>query len=164
MKALSIAVALSAVALSGTALATSGFLDSCSNFTLRDLNGVKGRSPLLGASCRVAARNTMAWSQLDLNACFGWSYEDCSFVFPPSSGFTNAVTGCNNTFYGGDMHFGENFGCYGPCVEGGTDECYSVFRLSKCSASSSLSSSPCQNLTHILTDEFIGNNNGKLVC
>lgn len=128
MKATSIGVAIS-LALSGTAFAADGFLESCSNFTLRDLNGVKGRSPLLGASCKVD--DTVAWSQLNLNDCFGWSVDDCGFTFPPSGGFTSTVTGCNNTFYGGDMHFGENFGCYGPCVDTGSDESYDIFVLSK---------------------------------
>lgn len=129
MKSSSIAVTIT-FALSGTALAADGFLESCSNFTLRDLNGVKGRSPLLGASCMV--NDTVAWSQLNLNNCFGWSVDYCGFTFPPSGGFTNTVTGCNNTFYGGDMHFGENFGCYGPCSGGEPDdESYNVFVLGR---------------------------------
>ncbi|KAH8768268.1 hypothetical protein F5883DRAFT_70219 [Diaporthe sp. PMI_573] len=139
MKASSIAVAIS-LALSGTTFAADGFLESCSNFTLSDLNGVKGRSPLLGGSCKV--NDTVAWSQLNLNNCFGWSVDYCGFIFPPSGGFTDSVTGCNNTFYGGDQHFGENFGCYGPCVGGGSDEYYDVFTL----------------------NSFVGNWDGKLVC
>lgn len=128
MKASPIVVAIS-LALSGTTFAAEGFLGSCGNFTLSSLNGVKGRSPLLGASCEV--NDTLNWSQLNLNDCFGWSVEDCGFIFPPSSGFTNTVTGCNNTFYGGDQHFGENFGCYGPCDGLGSAEYYGVFVLSK---------------------------------
>lgn len=128
MKASSIAVAI-CLALSGTTFAADGFLESCHNFTLSSLNGVKGRSPLLGASCKV--NETESWSQLNLNACFGWSFDDCGFTFPTSGGFTDTVTGCNNTFYGGDQHFGENFGCYGPCDGLGDDEYYDTFVLSK---------------------------------
>lgn len=128
MKASSIAVAIS-LALSGTTLAADGFLQACSNLTLSSLNGVKGRSPLLGASCKV--NDTESWSQLNLNACFGWSVDYCGFTFPQSGGFTDTVTGCNNTFYGGDQHFGENFACYGPCVGLGSKEYYDTFVLSK---------------------------------
>lgn len=135
MKASSIVAAIS-LALSGTTFAADGFLKSCSNLTLSNLNGVKGRSPLLGASCKVD--DTENWSQLNLNACFGWSVDDCRFIFPPSGGFTDSVTGCNNTFYGGDQHFGENFGCYGPCGGYGSDEYYDVFILGKIEVESTL--------------------------
>ncbi|POS71008.1 hypothetical protein DHEL01_v210602 [Diaporthe helianthi] len=128
------------LALSGTTLATDGFLDSCSNFTLTDLNGVRGRSPILTATCKL--NETTMWSELNLNNCLGWSAIDCSFIFPPSGGFTDSVTGCNNTFYGGDEHFGENFGCYGPCTDSNPDEYYDVFTL----------------------NSIIGNTDGSLSC
>lgn len=165
MKAASIAVAIS-LALSGTTLAADGFLQSCSNLTLSNLNGVKGRSPLLGASCKVDDTENENWSQLNLNACFGWSVDDCRFVLPPSGGFTDIVTGCNNTFYGGDQHFGENFGCYGPCGGDSSDEYYDVFVLGKFSVEPALPALTLalRHLTGSRTDSFIGAIDGKLVC
>lgn len=164
MKASSIAVTIS-LALSGTTLAADGFLDSCHSFTLANLNGVKGRSPMLGAYCKVGEDNDH-FSQLNLNDCFGWSVDDCGFVFPPSGGFTSTVTGCNNTFYGGDQHFGENFGCYGPCDGLGDDEYYDIFVLSKFDVELTLPfcALPLNLLTRTPTDSFIGNSNGSLVC
>lgn len=166
MKASPIVVAIS-LALTGTTLAADGFLKSCSNLTLSNLNGVKGRSPLLGASCKVDdTDNTEEWSQLNLNACFGWSVDDCRFIFPPSGGFTDSVTGCNNTFYGGDQHFGENFGCYGPCGGYGSDEYYDVFILGKFNVEPTLPipTPALRPLTGTQTDSFVGAIDGKLVC
>ncbi|KAG8158524.1 hypothetical protein KVR01_011646 [Diaporthe batatas] len=141
MKATSIIITIISLFHSGSAHATEGFLQTCSNFTLRDLNGVKGRSPILTATCKTIDQNTN-WSELNLNNCLGWSAVDCRFIFPPSGGFTDSVTGCNNTFYGGDEHFGENFGCYGPCVASDPDEYYDVFIL----------------------NSVIGNTDGSLSC
>lgn len=164
MKASYISFAIS-LALSGTTLAADGFLESCHNFTLANLNGIKGRSPMLGAHCKIDDDNDK-WSQLNLNDCFGWSVDDCRFVFPPSSGFTDAVTGCNNTFYGGDGHFGENFGCYGPCGEVGSDEeYYDVFVLSKFNIELALPGLyPAPRVLTRPTDSFIGTSNGSLIC
>lgn len=88
---------------------------------------------------------------------------------PPSGGFTSSVTGCNNTFYGGDSHFGENFACYGPCVDSDPDEYYDEFTLSKFLTSglpyrSSLYLSTCAITDVCLTDSIIGNDDGILTC
>lgn len=127
MKA-SIITTIIAAALFGLASAASGFLGSCSEFAITNLNGDSGRSMMLQASCKVDDKHK-SWSQLDLNRCFGWSKDSCGFTYPPSADFTSTVSKCSNNFSGGDEHFGANFGCYGPCSGGGN--AYNVFALSK---------------------------------
>ncbi|KAK2616054.1 hypothetical protein N8I77_002766 [Diaporthe amygdali] len=127
------------LALAGTSSATSGFLTSCSDFALTNLNGDTGRSMMLQANCKVDQNNKI-WSHLDLNTCFGWSADSCGFTYPPSGHFTDSVSSCDNNYTGGDEHFGNNFGCRGPC--NGRGEVYNVFAL----------------------NSYVGNKGGKLVC
>ncbi|POS70346.1 hypothetical protein DHEL01_v211258 [Diaporthe helianthi] len=128
-----------AAMLPSTVLAASGFLDSCSDFTITELNGRQGRSMMLQANCKVDSDNKNP-TELDLNGCFGWESNACGFTYPPASGFTNDVGTCYNDYTGGEEHFGANFGCFGRCSGGGT--AYNVFAL----------------------DAYIGNDNGHLVC
>ncbi|KAG8164539.1 hypothetical protein KVR01_006457 [Diaporthe batatas] len=122
-----------------TAFAARGFLDSCSDFSITNLNGGQGRSMMLKAKCKVDSLHNNL-SQLDLNGCFGWTRDACGFTYPPSSGLTNSVGTCTNHYSGGEEHFGANFGCFGPCSGGGT--VFNVFAL----------------------NQYIGNDNGNLVC
>ncbi|KAH8759796.1 hypothetical protein F5883DRAFT_524745 [Diaporthe sp. PMI_573] len=138
----SIITTILVAALASIASAAGGFLGSCSEFAITNLNGDSGRSMMLQASCKVDNKHKN-WSQLDLNSCFGWSLDSCGFTYPPSSGFTNSVGTCQNHYTGGEEHFGSNFGCFGPCNGGGS--VYNVFALGH-------------------TDMYIGNNNGYLVC
>lgn len=164
MKASSITtVAALALALAGTTFAASGFLKSCSEFALTNLNGEKGRHMMLQANCKVDDKNKN-WSQLDLNTCFGWSADSCGFTYPPSGHFTDSVTKCDNNYSGGEEHFGANFGCRGPCS--GSGETYNVFALSKSNILIRLfflAAAPWP-LTQTLTDSYIGNSGGKLAC
>ncbi|KAJ0119921.1 hypothetical protein J7T55_000771 [Diaporthe amygdali] len=88
----------------------------------------------------IVDQNNKSWSQLDLNTCFGWSADSCRFTYPPSGHFTDSVSSCDNNYTGGDEHFGNNFGCRGPC--NGCGEVYNVFAL----------------------NSYVGNKGGKLVC
>lgn len=116
------------LAMAGTTLAASGFLGSCSDLALTNLNGDKGRSMMLQAHCKDNKQED-SFSQLDLNTCFGWSADSCGFTYPPAGHFTDTVSSCDNNYSGGDEHFGANFGCRGPCS--GSGETYNVFALSK---------------------------------
>lgn len=161
MKASSIATVAS-IALGGTSFAARGFLKSCSDFALTNLNGDKGRSMMLQANCKVNEKKKN-WSQLDLNTCFGWSSDSCGFTYPPAGHFTDTVSTCDNHYSGGEEHFGANFGCRGPCT--GSGETYNVFALvSPTFLPFSFSSLGYQPLTYTPTDAYIGNSNGKLVC
>lgn len=106
----------------------SGFLDSCSNVSVTNLEGDPGRSMMLQAYCKVLGADEH-WTQLDLNTCFGWSADSCNFLSPPSGHFTDSCTTC---FYGpsggGDGPDGM-FACRGPCNAEG--EVLRMFGLSK---------------------------------
>lgn len=161
MKTSLITIIMAAI-LASTALAAGGFLASCSEFAITNLNGGQGRSMMLQANCKVNG-NKKNWSQLDLNRCFGWTRDACGFTYPPASGFTDAVGTCSNHYTGGEEHFGANFGCFGPCRGGGT--VFNVFALSKSSLPSCLS--PLLRYHPLMqshTDQYIGNANGHLVC
>lgn len=154
---------VAALALAGTTFAASGFLKSCSELALTNLNGDKGRSMMLQANCKVNDKKKN-WSQLDLNTCFGWSADSCGFTYPPSGHFTDSVSSCDNNYSGGDEHFGANFGCRGPCS--GSGEVYNVFALGKFNALLPFFflAKALQPLICALTDAYVGNSGGKLVC
>lgn len=163
MKSPSIAT-VAILALAGTTFAARGFLKSCSDFALTNLNGDKGRSMMLQANCKVNDKKKN-WSQLDLNTCFGWSSDSCGFTYPPAGHFTDTVSTCDNHYSGGDEHFGANFGCRGPCT--GSGETYNVFALGKSNVPVILLflAPAYQPLTYTpTTDAYIGNSNGNLVC
>lgn len=94
-------ITIIAAILVSTTFAARGFLDSCSEFTITNLNGVQGRSMMLQANCKVNGKNN--WSQVDLNGCFGWTRDACGFTYPPASGFTEAVGTCSN-HHSGEEH------------------------------------------------------------
>lgn len=144
MKTFSITT-VAALTLAGTAFAASGFLGSCTDLALTNLNGNKGRSMMLQANCKVND-NKKNWSQLDLNTCFGWSDDSCGFTYPPAGHFTDTVSSCDNHYTGGDEHFGANFGCRGPCS--GSGETYNVFALSKYNILVTQFSSLLQPISH----------------
>lgn len=106
----------------------SGFLESCSQIGLTNLEGDPGRSIMLQAYCKVDGADDH-WTQLDLNNCFGWSADSCNFISPPSGHFTDSCTSCHTPTDSGEDYNG-NFACRGPCNAG--DEVFKMFNLSEC--------------------------------
>lgn len=136
MKTTSITVltAIAVLVFAGPGNSAGGFLDACSEIALTNLDGTGYRQMYLQANCAFP-NGTKQWSELDLNHCFGWSTAVCGFTFKPIGGyFTMDVYSCDNHYTGGEEHFGSNFGCRGPCDDGG--ELYNVFALSKCTNAS----------------------------
>lgn len=122
---------VAALTMASNSFAASGFLNTCSNISLTNLNGDKGRSMILQATCMNATK-VNATTQLDLNTCFGWNPVYCSVIFPPSANFTDAVTSCSNNYYLRDDSFGLTFGCCAPCDDNKA-EVHFYLSLSKCS-------------------------------
>lgn len=139
----------------------SGFLNSCSQIGLTNLEGDAGRSIMLQAYCKVQGADDH-WTELDLNTCFGWSADTCNFISPASGHFTDSCTSCY-TSAGGD--FDGTFACRGPCNAGG--EAFKMFNLSECMILF-VSSFPGRRgisiLTQTLADDYVGNLIGDLVC
>ncbi|KAI7778066.1 hypothetical protein LA080_002641 [Diaporthe eres] len=113
----------------------SGFLNSCSQIGLTNLEGDAGRSIMLQAYCKVQGAGDH-WTELDLNTCFGWSADTCNFISPPAGHFTDSCTSC----YTSTGDFDGTFACRGPCNAGG--EAFKMFNL----------------------NDYVGNLIGDLVC
>lgn len=127
MKASNIIIIL-AFGPAGIKCIASGFLKSCSQIGLTNLEGDPGRSIMLQAYCKVEGADDY-WTQLDLNNCFGWSADSCNFISPPSGHFTDSCTSCDTPTGSGEDYDG-TFACHCTCNAG--DEVFKMFNLGKC--------------------------------
>lgn len=70
---------IATLGFSGFSSAAKGYLDSCKNFDVHNLDGESDRAVIMYAECRNLNLDFVQ-TNLDLNTCFSWV--DCKLSYP----------------------------------------------------------------------------------